>query len=82
MNKCRCIREPGGRSGLEGFVIGEEYKYQNAFVRSYPGGRESSFYKIYLSESHYETCGPVVFGRYFEVTEIKRDFNPSDMRKL
>jgi hypothetical protein len=63
----RCVREPRGDNGLEGYVLDERYRIElcqggkRRFYRVYPGG---SF------PDYYETCGERVFADYFEPVEI------------
>lgn len=61
---CCCIEEPRGRSGLEGYLLGEEYYYE--IVRVTADGRtHARVYPIHEGD-YYETCGTLVFLRHFE----------------
>jgi hypothetical protein len=65
--KATCIREPRGEYGLEGFSRDIEYKFkkmrdaQGAYYRVYPGDGV---------EEYYETCGPIIFTRYFDINHL------------
>lgn len=67
-----CIHEPrDGAYGLEGYNLGETYRYQllqgtaGRYVRVYPGtGSESQQWSAY--PNYYETCGPDIFQRFFK----------------
>jgi hypothetical protein len=59
---CRCIEEPRGRNGLEGYVRGETYfcercKNGKPYWRIWPESGDDSEY--------YETCGPMTFSKFF-----------------
>lgn len=61
--QCRCIDEPKGKHGLEGYQLNESYKYQivrnedETYMRVYPSAMFPDFY---------ETCGSATFKRYFK----------------
>lgn len=64
---CRCVFQPEGRYGLEGYQLGETYRFSlmndeklYGYYRVYPGG---SF------PDYYETCSRLAFGMCFEVVE-------------
>jgi len=63
----KCIFEPRGDNGLEGYQLNDEYKYQ-LMVQNLPSG-PAKYYRIYLSDDYYETCGRYVFGCYFKRSE-------------
>ncbi len=68
VNKCKCIYEPKGDKGLEGYILNENYKYiLTKDIRSI-------YYKVYPIDSNYfETCSPVAFKKYFKlITVIRR----------
>jgi hypothetical protein len=62
---CRCIEEPRGRNGLEGYVYGETYfcerckadKNGKQYWRIWPESHDDSEY--------YETCGTGTFSKFF-----------------
>jgi hypothetical protein len=64
----RCVSEPRGANGLEGYGLGQSYRFERCddakgrFCRVYPGGN---------SPDYYETCGERVFESYFESTEVQ-----------
>ena len=61
---CRCICEPRGDNGLEGYQVGEAYRYRKMI-----GPDQRCFYKVYPSKEqadYCEACGPNVFKRFFE----------------
>jgi len=59
----RCIAEPRGSHGLEGYGLWQSYRFERCedskgrYCRVYP---DSGF------PSYYETCAEGVFARYFE----------------
>jgi len=63
----RCVTEPRGHHGLEGYGLGQTYRFERCqdekgrYCRVYPGG---SF------PDYYETCGEGVFAGYFELVEV------------
>jgi len=62
----RCVTEPRGANGLEGYGLGQSYRFERCqdakrrYCRVYPGG---SF------PDYYETCREVGFAGYFEPIE-------------
>jgi hypothetical protein len=64
----RCVAEPRGANGLEGYGLGQSYMFERCqdakmrYCRVYPSG---SF------PGYYETCGEVVFASYFEPIEAQ-----------
>lgn len=54
-----CHTLPAGRNGLEGFTLCGKYT-----VEEMEDGA-GKYYRVYLLEDYYETCGPIVFRRYF-----------------
>ena len=56
---CKCIREPRGENGLEGFEINETYIFieHNNIHR---------VYLVYLDIKYYETCGKNTFNKFFK----------------
>lgn len=62
-----CVNQPRGASGLEGYSRGEKYR----FVELSSGGFR--WFRVYPDEvaapGYYETCGSLVFHRYFERAE-------------
>lgn len=59
----KCKQEPRGRNGLEGYNLGDQYHYHEVVGA---GGKEHV--RVYPTEGsgYYETCGPIVFKRYFK----------------
>jgi hypothetical protein len=59
----RCVTEPRGSHGLEGYGLGQSYRFERCedgkgrYCRIYPDGDFPSYY---------ETCGEGVFAGYFE----------------
>jgi hypothetical protein len=59
----RCVAEPRGSHGLEGYGLGQSYRFERCedgkgrYCRVYPDGDFPSYY---------ETCGEGVFAGYFE----------------
>ena len=59
----RCVTEPRGKHGLEGYDLGQSYRFERCesekgrYCRVYPGGSFAYYY---------ETCGEGVFANYFE----------------
>jgi hypothetical protein len=58
--KCECVYEPRGDNGLEGFMLNTIYIFEKM------KDKKGIYFRIYLSSDYYETCGPVVFRRYFK----------------
>jgi hypothetical protein len=59
----RCVTEPRGSHGLEGYGLGQFYRFERC-----EGGR-GRYCRVYPDESfpgYYETCGEIVFAGYFE----------------
>jgi len=59
---CICIREPRGDHGLEGYSIGERYRFQRC-------ENDKSYYRVYPNDEtdYYETCSVGVFKKYFKL---------------
>ena len=62
---CTCQEEPRCRGGLEGYNMGEEYRYQlRAHCAPIKHGKE--YVRVYHPEgNYYETCGTGDFKKYF-----------------
>jgi hypothetical protein len=64
----RCVAEPRGRHGLEGYRLGQSYRFERCedgkgrYCRVYPDGDFPGYY---------ETCGEGVFAGYFEPIEVQ-----------
>lgn len=64
----RCVTELRGANGLEGYSLGQSYRFERCrdakgrYCRVYPGG---SF------PGYYETCSERVFADYFEPVEVQ-----------
>jgi hypothetical protein len=72
----RCVTEPRGRHGLEGYGLGQTYRFERCedekgrYCRVYPSG---SF------PDYYETCGEVVFAGYFALVAMEeRTISPDN----
>lgn len=64
MNKtgiCICKREPMGTQGLEGFVRGECYYFEQCDADK--NGRP--YYRVFHDTTYYETCGTLIFKQHF-----------------
>jgi hypothetical protein len=61
--KCICHCEPRGDNGLEGYYLNDNYFYEQMM------DKKGIYFRIYLSDTYYETCGPVLFRRYFQKVE-------------
>lgn len=62
---CKCIYEPRGDNGLEGYQLENVYKFEEMF-----GGKQNRKYFRVYPEKHfdyYETCGKKLFKKYFNV---------------
>jgi hypothetical protein len=58
-----CVTEPRGANGLEGYGLGQSYRFERC------EDRKGRYYRVYPDESfpgYYETCGEGVFAGYFE----------------
>lgn len=62
----RCVTEPRGAHGLEGYVLGQPYRFERCQDEK---GRYCRVYTDGSFPSYYETCGEVVFAAYFELIE-------------
>jgi hypothetical protein len=59
----RRVAEPRGQHGLEGYGLGQSYRFE----RCQDGkGRYCRVYPDRRFPDYYETCGEVVFAGYFE----------------
>lgn len=74
--KAACISEPRGDGGLEGYSMGEEYKFQ-CCINDTRGGR---YYRIFPDPEfdYYETCGPNEFLKYFKIAMEHNSIKPPD----
>ena len=68
----RCVTEPRGRHGLEGYGLGQSYRFERC------QDEKRLYCRVYPDRSipgYCETCGEVVFTGYFELvaTEEKGD---------
>lgn len=69
---CECINEPRGDHGLEGYQLGEFYKYDLRV-----SGCGKTFYKIYPDKnfaSYGENCSRKHFNQFFKVKLDKPSF--------
>jgi hypothetical protein len=63
----RCVTEPRGANGLEGYGLGQSYRFE----RCQDGkGRYCRVYPDWSFPDYYETCGEGVFAGYFEPIEV------------
>jgi hypothetical protein len=60
---CECIYEPRGDNHLEIGQLGDKYNYEEMEYRS------RRHYRVYheTEVGGYETCGPIIFRKYFYV---------------
>jgi hypothetical protein len=64
---CKCYKEPLCKGGLEGYDLGDHYRFQ--LVR----GRKGPHYRVYPGaigsgwegDTYYETCGGGLFREHF-----------------
>lgn len=64
----RCVTEPRGSHGLEGYVLGQAYRFERC------QNKEGRYCRVYPDGSfpgYYETCGEGVFAGYFEPVEVQ-----------
>jgi len=64
----RCVAEPRGRHGLEGYILGQSYRFERC------EDRKRAYCRVYSDENfpgYYETCGERVFADYFEPVEVR-----------
>lgn len=60
---CRCLREPKGEEGLEGYMLGRAYRFEKM-------KKVNLYFKVFPDENnpeYYETCGAYEFKRYFSI---------------
>lgn len=57
----RCVAEPQGDNGLEGYNIGDTYKFEECL------GKKGRYFRVYPGgyPDYYETCGRNTFRRFF-----------------
>jgi hypothetical protein len=63
-----CVAEPRGSHGLEGYGLGQSYKFERC------EGAKRRYCRLYPDpdfQAYYETCGEVVFAGYFELVEVE-----------
>lgn len=60
--KAKCIYDPRGDHGLEGYQLEGVYNFQVCY------DKKGKYYRVFPTEEtdYYETCGPIIFKRYFE----------------
>jgi len=64
----RCVTEPRGSHRLEGYGLGQSYRFDRCedgkgrYCRVYPDGNFPDYYEI---------CSEVVFAGYFEPVEVQ-----------
>jgi hypothetical protein len=64
----RCVTEPCGAKGLEGYGLGQSYRFERCEDGK---GRYCRVYPDQDFPDYYETCGEVVFAGYFEPVEVQ-----------
>ena len=64
----RCVTEPRGANGLEGYDLGQSYRFERCEEEK---GRYCRVYPDANCPDYYETCGEVVFAGYFEPVEVQ-----------
>jgi hypothetical protein len=64
----RCATEPRGANGLEGYGLGQSYRFERCQDRN---GRYCRVYPYRSFPDYYETCGEGVFAGYFEPVEVQ-----------
>ena len=73
MNKCldafqaKCIYEPRGDAGLEGFQLNKLYDVQHMSEDK----NKRPYYRVYVDcgLDYYETCSKIMFNRHFKKYE-------------
>lgn len=61
----KCIYEPRGDHGLEGFALNKSYKY--IFIPGNKSRNGKPFYKIYLGEDDFEVVPKPILSKYFKI---------------
>jgi hypothetical protein len=63
LGKCICIYEPRGDHGLEGYQLNDTYLFQICYDK-----KGKKYYRVFPTEEtdYYETCGPIIFKKYFK----------------
>jgi hypothetical protein len=64
---CKCIKEPRGKGGMEGYDLDEKYIFRRMKRITKGGHRGANYLRVYHSPNYYETCGPVEFMELFSV---------------
>lgn len=63
---CRCVREPNGDAGLEGYNEGDTYRCERVCC-----GPKAPYWRVWpdpeFAPTYYETCGVGTFKRYFKL---------------
>jgi hypothetical protein len=63
---CECIREPNCRGGMEGYNIKSVYRFQHC-VNTAGRNPKAKYYRVWHSETYYETCAPQMFTTHFKI---------------
>ncbi len=71
----RCVTEPRGANGLEGYGLGESYRFERCEGNR---GRNCRVYLVGSFPGYHETCGEVVFTGYFEPVEVQEGAKESE----
>lgn len=60
----RCVSEPHGDNGLEGYQLGDLYLCEKVIPE-----HAGQYWRVWVGDDcrYYETCGPEVFRRYFQL---------------
>lgn len=64
----RCVTEPRGANGLEGYGLGQSYRFER---RQSERRRYCRVYPDVSFPDYFETCGEGVFAGYFELVEAR-----------
>jgi hypothetical protein len=70
--KAKCIYEPRGFHGLEGYQLGESYEVEKVMrLCQTTGCVVIDYWKVspVSSDSYFETCSDMDFKKYFEVID-------------
>lgn len=63
IGRAKCMMEPRGEGGLEGYNRGDVYRFER--IRAATG---KTYVRVYPGDDNYrETCGPGIFARHFDV---------------
>ncbi len=62
---CRCVLEPRGASGLEGFQAGDEFAFRKVCPER---DKKHPYFRLFpvFDSDYYETCSSRAFNKYFQ----------------